>query len=375
MFDPRYQKLAQVLVHHSTRLKAGENVLIEFSDCPAEMVQALIREIAAVGAHAVLEQKTQRLQRELFLAAAPAQIKTIADSELYRMKKMQAFIGIRGIVNSKELSDVPADKMELYEKLWLKPVHLEQRVRHTKWVILRIPSPSMAQMAKMSTDAFEDFFFDVCTGVDWKKASRAMDPLVNLMQKTDKVHIKGPGTDLRFSIRGIPAIKCDGQLNIPDLEIFTAPVRESVEGVIQYNAPSSQRGFTFENVRFVFKRGKIVEASANNAAKLNEILNTDRGARYIGEFALGLHPIIKHAMDDILFDEKINGSFHFTPGNAYEDEADNGNRSAVHWDLVCIQTPEYGGGEIYFDGKLIRKDGRFLPKKLQGLNPENLVVK
>ena len=374
MQDPRYQKLAQVLVRYSTRLQKGENVLIEFSDCPIEMIQALIREVAAVGAHAILENKTQRLQRELFLHSTEAQIRTIASTELFRMKKMQAFIGIRGIVNSKELSDVPAAKLGMYEKLWLKPVHLDQRVRHTRWVILRIPSPSMAQMAKMSSDAFEEFFFDVCTGVDWKRASKAMDPLVALMNKTDKVHIKGPGTDLRFSIKNIPAIKCDGHLNIPDLEVFTAPVRDSVEGVLQYNAPSSNRGFTFENVRFVFKKGQIVEASANNTKKLNEILDTDKGARHIGEFALGVHPVIKHAMDDILFDEKINGSFHFTPGNAYEDEADNGNRSAVHWDLVCIQRSDYGGGEIYFDGKLIRKNGRFVPQNLQGLNPEKLLV-
>ncbi len=374
MQDPRYQKLAHVLVNYSTQLKSGEKVLIEFSDCPHEMIQALIRETAAVGAHPVLEHKVQRIQRELFLNATEEGIKLVAEAELYRMKKMDAFIGIRGIVNSKELSDVPTAKMELYEKLWLKPVHLEQRVRHTRWVILRIPSPSMAQMAKMSSDAFENFFFDVCVGVDWAKASKAMDPLVELMNKTDRVHIKGPGTDIQFSIKGIPAIKCDGHLNIPDLEVFTAPVRDSVEGTLQYNSPSSQRGFTFENVRFVFKQGKIVEASANNAQKLNEILDTDDGSRYVGEFALGVHPVIKHAMDDILFDEKINGSFHFTPGNAYEDEADNGNRSAVHWDLVCIQTPEYGGGEIYFDGKLIRKDGRFVLDSLLGLNPEKLLV-
>ncbi len=375
MMDPRYQKLARVLVHHSTKLQTGEKVLIEFSDCPTEMIQALIREVAAVGAYPVLEQKTQRLQREIFLTATEDHLQMIADSELYRMKKMDSFIGIRGIVNSKELSDVPAGQMELYEKLWLKPVHLEQRVRHTRWVILRIPSPSMAMMAKMSTDAFEDFFFDVCTGVDWEKASLAMDPLVDLMQRTDQVQLKGPGTDLRFSIKGIPAIKCDGHLNIPDLEVFTAPVRDSVEGTLQYNAPSTQRGFTFENVRFVFKKGQIVEAGANNSEKLGQILDTDAGARYIGEFSFGLHPFIKHPMDDILFDEKISGSFHFTPGNAYEDEADNGNRSAVHWDLVCIQTPEYGGGEIYFDGRLIRKDGRFMIPELQGLNPENLVAK
>ena len=375
MINPRYEKLAKVLIRYSTALKKGEKCLIEFTDAPTEMVQAIIREVYAVKGIPVLDQKTLRLQRELFLNCSEEQIKLIADAELYRMKKMDAWIGIRGLINSKELSDVPTKKMQLYEKLWLKPVHLEQRVRHTKWVILRVPTSSMAQMARMSSDAFEDFYFDVCTGVDWKKASKAMDPLVKLIEKTDRVQIKGPGTDLSFSIKGIPAVKCDGHLNMPDLEVFTAPVRNSVNGVLQYNTPSTQRGFTFENVRLVFKKGKIVEASSNDSKKLNDILNTDDGARYIGEFALGIHPLINQPMDDILFDEKINGSFHFTPGNAYEDEADNGNRSAIHWDLVCIQRPEYGGGEIYFDGKLIRKDGRFVPKNLQGLNPENLVVK
>jgi len=374
MINPRYEKLAKILIRYSINLKKGEKILIEFTDAPIEMVQAILREVHAVKGIPLLEQKALRLQRELFLGCTEEQLEIIADCELYRMKKVDAWIGIRGLINAKELSDVPGKKIQLYERLWLKPVHLQQRVRHTRWVILRVPTSSMAQMARMSSDAFEDFYFDVCTGVDWKKASRAMDPLVRLMEETDRVHIKGPGTDLKFSIKGIPAIKCDGHLNMPDLEVFTAPVRTSVEGVLQYNTGSTQRGFTFENVRLVFKKGRIVEATSNNTKKLNEILNTDDGARYVGEFAFGLHPLIKQPMDEILFDEKINGSFHFTPGNAYEDEADNGNRSAVHWDMVCIQRPEYGGGEIYFDGKLIRKDGRFVPRNLQGMNPENLIV-
>ncbi len=375
MINPKYEKLAKVLVRYSTNLKKGEKVLIEFTDAPTEMVQAIVKEVRAVKGIPVLEQKTMRLQRELFLGATEENMKFIAGCELDRMKKMDAWIGIRGSFNSKEISDVPTKRMELYENHWLKPVHLKERVRNTKWVILRVPTGSFAQSAKMSTDAFEEFYFDVCTGVDWKKASKAMDPLVRLMNRTDRVHLKGRGTDLTFSIKNIPAIKCDGHLNIPDLEVFTAPVRDSVNGVIQYNTPSTQRGFTFENVLFEFKDGRIIRAISNDTRRLNKLLDTDEGARYIGEFALGLHPVIKQPMDDILFDEKINGSFHFTPGNAYEDEADNGNRSSIHWDLVCIQTPEYGGGEIYFDGKLIRKDGLFVPKNLQGMNPENLLVK
>jgi len=186
------------------------------------------------------------------------------------------------------------------------------------------------------------------------------------------VRLLGPGTDLSFSIKDIPVMKSCGLRNVPDGEVFTAPVKESVNGVITYNCPAIFQGVAFDNIRFRFEKGKIVEATANNTEKLNQILDTDEGARYIGEFALGLNPYIHHPMRDILFDEKIGGSFHLTPGNAYAT-AFNGNRSAIHWDLISIQTSAYGGGEIWFDDKLVRKDGRFVLTELTGLNPENWV--
>ena len=185
------------------------------------------------------------------------------------------------------------------------------------------------------------------------------------------MRITGPGTDLTFSIQGIPTVKCAGELNIPDGEVYTAPVRESVNGVIQYNTPSLSGGFTYENIRFTFKQGKIVQAECNDTRRINQVLDTDPGARYVGEFAIGVNPYITKPMKDTLFDEKIAGSFHFTPGACYDD-CPNGNHSAVHWDLVCIQTPEYGGGKMYFDGELIREDGLFVPQDLHCLNPENL---
>jgi aminopeptidase len=286
------------------------------------------------------------------------------------MKEMDAYIAIRAGENASELSDVPPEKMKLYQELWYKPVHSEIRVNETKWVVLRWPNHAMAQLANTSTEAFEDFYFDVCT-LDYARMDRNMEPLKARMERTDKVRIVGPGTDLEFSIRGIPAVKCAGKLNIPDGEIYTAPVRDSINGVITYNTPSVYQGFTYENIRFEFKNGKIVNATANDTERINKLLDTDEGARYIGEFALGFNPYILHPMKDTLFDEKISGSLHFTPGRAYKD-ADNGNRSAIHWDLVLIQRPEYGGGEIYFDGELIRKDGLFVTEDLQGLNPENL---
>ncbi len=368
--DPRIQKLADVLIHYSTELKSGENVLIEAWDVPEPLVQALIRTVAEVGARPYVWQRQSIVMRELLLHSSNEQLKLVGEMELAWMKKMDAYIGIRGGLNINEMSDVPQEKKKSYQELILKPVHLEQRVNHTKWVVLRYPTSSFAQQAGMSTDAFEDFFFDVCT-MDYAKMEKAMLPLHELMEKTGQVHIKGPGTDLRFSIKKIPAILCQGKHNIPDGEVFTAPVKDSVEGTIAYNVPTIYQGITFSDVKFRFEKGKIIEATADKTDQLNEILDTDEGARYIGEFAIGFHPHITKPMLDILFDEKIAGSFHFTPGQAYE-EADNGNQSTVHWDLVNIQTAEMGGGEIYFDGELIRKDGEFVLNQLHGLNPENL---
>lgn len=370
MHDPRFDKLANVLVKHSTGVQAGDSVLIEASEIPEEMVIALIRKIREQNGIPLVTIKRSRIQRELIRCGDEQIMKQIGAYEAYRMKKVQAYIGIRGSYNISEMSDVPTEAMRLYETHWLKPVHFELRVPKTKWVILRWPTPSMAQQAKKSTEAFEAFYFDVCT-LDYSKMEKAAEPLKELMEKTDEVRLVAPETDLKFSIKDIPVIPCAGSHNIPDGECFTAPVRDSVNGTIHFNTATIYQGTTFSDVRLTFENGKIVEASANNNKKLTEILDTDEGARFVGEFAIGFNPYITSPMLDILFDEKIAGSFHFTPGKAYE-EADNGNRSNIHWDMVLIQTPEYGGGEIYFDGKLIRKDGLFVLPELEGLNPKNL---
>jgi aminopeptidase len=284
------------------------------------------------------------------------------------MKKVQAYIAVRGSANASEGADVPSDRQSLYART-VRPV-LDQRVNRTRWVVLRWPSPSMAQAANMSTEAFENFYFDVCT-MDYRRMARAMVPLQRRMARADRVHLKGPGTDLTFSIKGIGAVPCVGLRNIPDGEVFSCPIRDSVNGVIQFNTPTLYAGTRFENVRLGFRQGRVVEATSSNTRKLNEILDTDAGARYVGEFSLGFNPYILNPMCDILFDEKIAGSLHFTPGQAYA-ECGNGNRSAIHWDMVLIQRPDWGGGEIWFDGTLIRKNGLFLPRDLQALNPARL---
>ncbi|MEM0965487.1 MAG: aminopeptidase [Verrucomicrobiota bacterium] len=368
--DPRYELLARGLVGFSVDLKKDEHVLIDAGGIPEEMVIALIREARRKKAVPHVSWRNERVSRELIKGATEMQYATENSWELFRMKKIHAYIALRGSDNIFETSDIPAKKIQMCSKK-MKPT-LDYRVKRTKWCILRWPNPAMAQQASMSTEAFEDFYFRVCT-LNYAKMKPGMAALKKAMEKTDKVHIKGPGTDLRFSIKDMTAIPCGGQYNIPDGEVFTAPVLDSVEGTITHNAPTVYQGVSFDKIRLTFEKGKIVEATSSDSKRLNQILDSDPGGRFIGEFAIGFNPHIRQPMGDILFDEKIDGSFHFTPGQAYE-EADNGNRSQVHWDMVSIQRKDFGGGEIWFDDKLVRKDGIFLPKSLQKLNREALLA-
>jgi aminopeptidase len=369
--DTRFNQLAKVLTSHSTKLTPGDKVLIDCFDIPDAFVVMLVRAVRAAGATPFVQIHSARVSRELALGATADQLDIAAVIELARMKKMDAYIAIRGSHNVTELSDVPEDRMALVNKK-MRAV-MDWRINKTRWVVLRWPTPSMAQLAQMSTEGFEDFYFRVCT-LDYSRMTPGMNALKALMDKTDRVHIKGPGTDLRFSIKGIGAVTCGGDRNIPDGEVFSCPTRTSTEGFVTFNAPTVYQGIAFDNIRLEFEKGRIVSATANNTEALNRILDTDAGSRFIGEFAIGFNPHILHPMRDILFDEKIAGSFHFTPGKAYS-VGGNGNHSTIHWDMVNIQRPDYGGGEIWFDGKLIRKDGIFVPASLKKLNPEYLIGK
>jgi aminopeptidase len=370
MKDPRMQKLAYNIVHYSTKVKAGDRVLIEMIGSERELLKCIVSEVHHAGGYPFVQLTDRSVQRLMIQSMTDENLQLWRDLDLIRMKSMDVYIAVRSGDNASELSGISNEQLRRYEKIYYKPVHLDQRVRQTRWVVMRYPSPSMAQLANMNTDDFEDFYFNVC-GLDYAKMSRAMTPLSELMNRTDRVRITAPGTDLTFSIKGIPNVKCKGEQNLPDGELFTSPVRNSVNGTIRFNTPSVYSGITFENICFRFQEGKIVEATCNDSIRLNEILDNDDGARYIGEFSIGFNPYILHPMKDTLFDEKIDGSLHLTPGQAYE-EADNGNRSSIHWDLVLIQRPEYGGGEIWFDQQLIRKDGKFVIPELDCLNAENL---
>lgn len=366
MKDTRFQKLAAQLTGYSTRLRPGDRVLLELTDIPEEMGIALIREVRAIGAIPFLRLNQSRLQREMLSGATEAQYSLMGQHRLEEMKAMNAYIEIRGGGNAFELSSVPQEQMAIAMKA-MNPV-FQQRIRHTRWCGLRWPSEGMAQQASMSTEAFEDFYFRTCL-MDYAALRPAMQHLAAMMEAADKVHITGPGTDISFSIQGLPAIPCAGECNLPDGEVFTAPVINSANGTISFNTPSLFQGIPFDDIRLTLKDGLIVQAEAGNkTAELNNILDTDPGARRLGEFAFGVNPAISRPMRNILFDEKIAGSFHLTPGQAYH-VADNGNQSRIHWDMICIQTEAAGGGDIELDGTLIRHNGLFTIPELSILNP------
>lgn len=371
MVDPRLRTLAKNLINFSCAIKQGERVLIESIGGNDPLAKLLVEEAYAAGGIPFVWLGDKSVDRALLMHCTDAQLQLRAELDCRMMEQMQAYIGVRGGSNASELSDVPQQQLERHQRLYWEPVHSKIRVPGTKWVVLRYPHPSMAQLADMSTEAFEEYYFNVCN-LDYSRMERAMQPLKALMERTDKVRILSPGTDLSFSIKGIPAIICAGHMNIPDGELYTAPVKDSVNGVLSYNTPAVHEGFTYTDIRLTFQDGKIIDSSSNDTERITKVFNIDDGARYVGEFALGVNPYINKPMKDTLFDEKIAGSFHFTPGCSYDD-AYNGNKSALHWDLVSIQTPAYGGGEIWFDETLIRKDGKFVLPELLALNPEELL--
>lgn len=371
MRDVRIEKLAKNLLEYSNKVKPGQFVQIRGNIEAKPLIKELIRHCYRLGAYPIVELMDDEIARELGMGNSEERMKKLVDWKLPQTEQTDAFVSVYAEENDSETNDVPIENKKLAAKLGRQ---LSDVIINTKqWVLLNYPTKGLAQKAKMSTEAFEDFLLDVCS-IDYAKMAEAMKHLKAYMEKTDRVRIVSPGTDLSFSIKGIMAVPCAGENNIPDGEVYTAPVKESVNGIITYNTPSPYQGTVYNNVKLTFKDGKIIKATADDKNdQLNEIFNTDEGASYVGEFAIGVNPLIKHPMGDILFDEKIDGSLHFTPGAAYEMDADNGNRSAVHWDLVLIQRAEYGGGEIYFDDVLIRKDGRFVVPELECLNPENLI--
>jgi aminopeptidase len=369
--DPRLRRFAEILVHYSVGLKKGEKILIYvYNESAVPLAKAIVEEAYRAGGMPFVDMADERLERALYLGATAERFQLMATWDSVKYGLMDAFIRLVASDNVSELSDVPAEQINLETEYWKGPIWRKIALTRLKWCDIIYPSAAMAQSAGMSTEAFSDLYFQACT-LDYARLAGAMEPLIRLMKATDKVRIVGPGTDLTFSIKNIPALAESGHFNVPDGEAFTAPVKNSVNGVLAVHLPCTRDGISYQDMRLEFREGKIIKATANFSDQLNRVLDVDEGARYLGEFAFGVNPHIEKPINNLLFDEKIAMSFHLAVGDSFPD-ADNGNHSALHWDLVCIQSPEYGGGEIWFDGKLVRKDGRFVLPELLGLNPENL---
>ncbi len=362
----RLNGIAKTIVNHSLKIKENDCVLIKtYSDKTMPLVVELIDEIASKNACAFVKMTNEEIEAKLINTTNDKRLLHIANEARYEVENYDCFISIFYNTNDYTNKNV---NVEIKKKIdEVKKEYDDIRINKKRWVLLNYPSHLDAYKAKMTNEEFLNYSLNAMNE-DYAKMYNDMQPLVKLMERTDKVRIIGPNTDINFSIKDIPVVPCAGECNIPDGEVFTAPVRESVNGIITYNTPSPYRGFVFNDICLEFENGKIIKATAsNNQEMLDEIFNTDEGARYIGEFSLGLNPKITKPMGDILFDEKIIGSLHFTPGKCYDD-APNGNVSNIHWDLVLIQKDEYGGGEIYFDDVLIRKDGVFVLEELKHLN-------
>ncbi len=372
MRDERLTTLARHILEYSIQVGKGDRFSLSLTTSAIPLGKAILEESKHIGAFPyidILDEELQRLRMELVDpddgGFSEESLKCAVEWGLRKFADLKANVAVRSHENDMESAGVDPKKTRLSAQVG-QPLQ-DLIINHRKWVLFEWPTKGQAQKAGMSYDRFFDFVLDVSC-VDYAKMRRDVEPLRQRMLATDRVRLVGPGTDLSFSIQGIPPIPCCGEFNIPDGEIFTAPIRDSINGTLAYNTPSIYWGKKFSDIKFTFKDGRIEEATCTGSQEdLLRILDSDPGARYIGEFAIGLNPLIREPFCNTLFDEKIFGSFHFTPGRCY-DEAPNGNESSVHWDLVCIQRPEYGGGEMYFDGELVRKDGRFLPADLQGLN-------
>ena len=361
----RIKKLAKIIVNYSLKVKENDKVLVTYHGIETmPLVKEIVKEVINNKGVVSTDYQDGDLNNYINENITEAIIDSKANKLKYEVENYDCFVKICYCKSDYYDKNMNQDmKRKLMEKT--EP-YKEIRVNERRWVLLNYPSIVDGFKAHMTPEEFYNFSLDTMT-VDYEKMYRDTLPLKALMEKTDKVRIVAPNTDITFSIKGLPAIICAGESNIPDGECFTAPIKNSVNGVITYNVPSPYHGEVFENISLTFKDGKIISATSSNTKKLNEILDTDEGARYIGEFSLGFNPLIKDPMGDILFDEKIAGSLHFTPGCSY-DECPNGNKSSVHWDLVLIQREECGGGEIYFDDVLIRKNGKFVLPELENLN-------
>jgi len=355
MTDPRTTRLADILVNHSLRVKRGDRVMIAAS---SELAKPLVieayRKVLEAGGHPQTRIAFEELSGILFNEASKSQLTHFPETKLYEAENMDCFINIRAAANKRALSNVDPKRMAMRGKA-MKPIS-EIIVNRKRWVLCNFPTNSLAQEADMSLAEYEAFLYGA-TNINWDGVQKRGKSLKRLLDRGRRITIVGKETEITIGIEGRKGVPCFGERNMPDGEVYVSPLEESAEGHIYFETPAIYQGSEVAGIRLTFKGGKVVEASAEkNESFLIDMLNTDRGARYLGEVGIGINYGIKSFSKDILFDEKIGGTVHLALGRSYE-KAGGKNDSAIHWDIIKDLRK---GGELYIDRKLIQKNGKFL---------------
>ncbi len=366
MFDPRIEKLARVMVHYSVGLKKGEWAVIYGPYNAEPLLKALQVEALKVGANVTLRATLADASYLFFRYAGKQQLRFVAPTEWLEVEKADALFFIRGGWNMKELTTIAAAKMGEFQSA--RKGLLQRRLQREaagklRWVLTNFPTDALAQEAAMSRVEYEEFVFKA--GMldkpdpirEWQKVSQYQRRLIAKLNRLSTIRIVGNDTDITFGVRGRKWANCDGHNNFPDGEVFTGPEEDKTEGAIRYTFPAIYQGKEVENIRLVFKKGRVVEAYADKGEDLlRAMIATDEGAKRVGELAFGTNYSIQRFTKDILFDEKIGGTVHVALGTGYPKTGSK-NRSVIHWDMVCDTRK---GFTVYGDGKPIMKNGRFL---------------
>ncbi len=355
MSDPRVSKLASILVHHSIEVKKGDVVLISSStELAKPLVLEVYREVVKSGGHPLTSIGFEETSNIFYKYASKDQLLNFPKIKMYEAKNIDCVVNIRAAANKKALSNIDPKALSERSKV-LRPIG-EEIVNNKRWILCNFPTNGLAQEADMSLDEYEDFVYSA-TNIDWNKVKKEELKLKKALDKAGEVRIVGEDTDLTVSIKGRKAIPCYGERNMPDGEVFLSPVEDSADGHIYYEMPAIYQGREVTGIRLKFRDGKVVDAGADKNEKfLITMLDTDKGARYLGELGIGVNYGIQKFTKDILFDEKIGGTVHLAVGRSYED-AGGKNISAIHWDMIKDLRKK---GAIYLDGKAIQKNGRFL---------------
>ena len=354
MVDTETAKTAKIIVEHSAKIKKGDYVQIIADYDAKDIVLELYRLALLKGAYPKPHISLPGISYTYYKYATEKQLRHFPKVAMYEMKNSDVVIMIGATRNTKELANIDPKRVAARQRV-IEPI-FRHRTEKTRWVIFYYPTPALAQEAGMSFQEFEEFTFRA-TNVDYGAMERQQEKLKKLLDDGNTVRIVAKNTDLKFSIKGRKGIKCCGQYNLPDGEVFTSPVENTAEGHIEFSYPALYQGREVEGIRLEFRKGKAVKATASkNQAFLRKVLETDKGAKYIGEFGIGTNYKLNRFVKNILFDEKLGGTIHLAMGMAYK-EAGGRNKSAIHWDILADMKR---GGRLYIDGKLIQKNGKFL---------------